>query len=101
MKKLIVLMLDAANFASRWSYGDGSFFAEWGVDVQELYPDLTQQGWNFIEIPFAWVYDEIYASFWCFFRIALNVGGFASYTRIEVFNTGTVWQRGSIDDWYY
>ncbi|MCL2376519.1 MAG: hypothetical protein FWC76_03880 [Defluviitaleaceae bacterium] len=38
---------------------------------------------------FVWIDGELYAPFWNFFRGALNVGGFANYSRIELFPTGT------------
>lgn len=56
------------------------------VDVREYFPDA--QGWHYMAKHFELVGGELYACFWHFFREVMNVGGFTSYTRIELFNTG-------------
>lgn len=53
-----------------------------GIDVQEHFPDF--QPWTRADL----VNEVLYACFWQFFRWTMNVGGFAGYTRIELFNTG-------------
>jgi hypothetical protein len=63
--------------------------AQPSVDMRERFPDLR---WPMLRsASFSWIDGELYGELWDFFRDALNVGGFASYTRIELFNTGAMW----------
>jgi|GEM_PF-1836749 len=63
--------------------------AQPSVNLRERFPDLR---WPILQsASFRWIDDELYGELWDFFRGALDVGGFASYTRIELFNTGAMW----------
>jgi len=50
---------------------------------------MQEEWWITPETPLVWVGDELYASYWCFFRDILQLGGFASESRIELFRTNT------------
>jgi hypothetical protein len=62
--------------------------SRWGFESDEFSETPHRNQW--LATPFIWKDGEPYASFWCFFRDTLWLGGFASESRIEIFHTNRI-----------